>query len=80
MGVSTSAAVRAAVAVAAAHGLVAADPVVLEDGSNVIVHLSPAPVVARIAARTALIRPSVVDHLARDLSVSAFLASAACRS
>ncbi|HEX7304573.1 MAG TPA: phosphotransferase [Lentzea sp.] len=30
---------------------------------------------ARVAARTALIRPSVADHFARDLSVSAFLAS-----
>jgi hypothetical protein len=48
---------------------------VLKDGSNVIVHLHPAPVVARIAARTALVRPSVPTHFARDLSVSAFLAS-----
>ncbi|MFS8102370.1 aminoglycoside phosphotransferase family protein [Lentzea alba] len=72
---STSAAVRAAVSVAASFGVVSTDPVVLQDGSNYIVHLRPAPVVARIARRTALVRPSVADHLARDLSVSAFLAS-----
>jgi hypothetical protein len=71
----TSAAVRAAVTLAASHGVVCDDPVVLEDGSNVIVHLRPAPVVARIAARTALVRPSVASHFDRDLSVSAFLAS-----
>ncbi|SES11898.1 Thiamine kinase [Lentzea xinjiangensis] len=52
-----------------------ADPVVLKDGSNVLVHLRPAPVVARIAARTALVRPSVAGHFARDASISAFLAS-----
>jgi thiamine kinase-like enzyme len=67
--------VRAAVSLAATHGVVSTDPLVLKDGSNIIVHLRPAPVVARIAARTALVRPSVADHLARDLSVSAFLAS-----
>ncbi|NKE56344.1 aminoglycoside phosphotransferase family protein [Lentzea sp. PSKA42] len=71
---STSA-VQTAVSLAAAHGVVSTDPVVLKDGSNVIVHLRPAPVVARIASRTALVRPSVAVHLARDLSVSAFLAS-----
>lgn len=70
-----SAAVRAAVSLAATHGVISPDPVVLQDGSNVIVHLRPAPVVARIAARTALVRPSVADHLARDLAVSAFLSS-----
>lgn len=66
---------RAAVTLAAAHGVVSTDPAVLKDGSNVIVHLRPAPVVARIAARTALVRPSVASHFARDLSVSAFLAA-----
>ncbi|MFD5829754.1 phosphotransferase family protein [Lentzea sp. NPDC060358] len=71
----TPASVRAAVALAASHGVVSTDPVVLENGSNVIVHLRPAPVVARVAARTALVRPSVADHFARDLAVSAFLAA-----
>ncbi|MDX8145945.1 phosphotransferase [Lentzea sp. BCCO 10_0061] len=72
---SALAGVRAAVSLAALHGVTCTDPVVLKDGSNVIVHLRPAPVVARIAARTALVRPAVADHFARDLSISAFLAS-----
>ncbi|WP_053735901.1 phosphotransferase [Nocardia sp. NRRL S-836] len=72
---STSAAVRAAVSLAATHGIATADPVVLKDGSNVIVHLRPAPVVARVAARTALVRPSVAGHFGRDLAISAFLAA-----
>ncbi|MFD9698508.1 phosphotransferase family protein [Lentzea sp. NPDC059081] len=71
----TPAAVRTVVSFAAGHGVVCDDPDVLQDGSNVIVHLRPAPVVARVAARTALVRPSVADHLGRDLAVSAFLAS-----
>ncbi|SDP23368.1 phosphotransferase [Lentzea jiangxiensis] len=68
-------ALSAAVSLAASHDVVSSDPVVLKRGSNVLVHLRPAPVVARVAARTALIRPSVADHFARDLSISAFLAA-----
>ncbi|WP_439663680.1 phosphotransferase family protein [Lentzea sp. HUAS TT2] len=68
-------ALAAAVSLAASHGVVSTDPVVLKTGSNVLVYLRPAPVVARIAARTALVRPSVASHFARDLSVSAFLDS-----
>ncbi|SES01121.1 Phosphotransferase enzyme family protein [Lentzea albida] len=60
---------------AASHGVRCDDPDVLKHGSNLLVHLRPAAVVARIAARTALIRPSVASHFARDLSVSAFLDS-----
>ncbi|MFD4674478.1 phosphotransferase family protein [Lentzea sp. NPDC058450] len=67
--------VRAAVSLAASHGVVCDDPVVLKAASNVLVHLRPAQVVARIAGRTALMRPSVASHFARDLSISAFLAS-----
>jgi hypothetical protein len=68
-------AVRAAVAVAAAHGVSGTDPVVLRDGSNVLVHLAPAPVVARVAALTALVRPDVTATLAKDLALAAHLAS-----
>lgn len=64
---------RAAVSLAARHGVTCTDPAILKNGSNVLVHLRPAPVVARIAARTALVRPSVSSHFARDLAVSAFL-------
>jgi hypothetical protein len=46
----------AAVKVAASLGVRGADPVILADGANVIVHLSPAPVVAKVAASTTAVR------------------------
>ena len=39
---------RAALAAGRAHGLPTTDPVVLRDLTNLIVHLRPAPVVARV--------------------------------
>ncbi|WP_285638062.1 aminoglycoside phosphotransferase family protein [Lentzea sp. NBRC 102530] len=66
--------VRAAVSLAASHGVMCTDPLVLKAASNVLVHLRPAPVVARVAGRTALMRPAVASHFARDLAVSTFLA------
>ncbi|MGH2584336.1 MAG: aminoglycoside phosphotransferase family protein, partial [Dehalococcoidia bacterium] len=42
-------AVAAAVAVARAHGLPVEEPAVLADLFSVMVHLRPAPVVARVA-------------------------------
>jgi aminoglycoside phosphotransferase (APT) family kinase protein len=68
-------AVRAAVAVAAANGLTGVEPRVLADGSNVLVHLAPAPVVARVAAATALARAGAATF-SRDLAVAAHLVSA----
>jgi hypothetical protein len=49
--------------------------VVLADRSNVLVHLQPAPVVARVATTTALVRPDVRAWLARDIAVAQFLAT-----
>ncbi len=69
------AAVRAAVAVAARFGIIAAEPAVLADGANVVVYLRPAPVVAKVAASTLAVRPRVQDWLRRELDVSAFLAA-----
>ncbi len=46
----------------------------LADGANIVVHLRPAPVVAKVAASTRAVRPSVQDWLQRELDVSAFLA------
>jgi hypothetical protein len=46
----------AAVAVARGHGLACGDPVLLHDGVNAVVHLRPAPVVARVATLTPLLR------------------------
>lgn len=65
---------RAAVDVAATHGVRCARPVVLRDGSNVLVHLAPAPVVARVAALTGRVRPAVAGHLARDVALAGWLA------
>jgi hypothetical protein len=67
-------AVEAAVRVGARFGLPGADPVVLSDGANTLVHLRPAPVVARVATLTRLLRPDVVDWFAREVDLVSFLA------
>ena len=69
------AAVRAAVRVAARHGITAAEPAVLADGANIVVHLRPAPVVAKVAASTPAVRRDNQDWLRRELDVSAFLSA-----
>ena len=66
--------VRAAVAVAGSLGLRTTEPVVLRDVSNLLVHLRPAPVVARVATSTALARVDVVEHFRRAVDVTAYLA------
>ena len=63
----------AAVKVAASLGIHASDPVVLADGANVVVHLRPAPVVAKVAASTTEVRPAAA-WLQRELDVTGFLA------
>src|SRR5882724_7522600 len=68
-------AIRSALSVASAHGVRCTDPVVLKDGSNILVQLRPAPVVVRIAATTALVRPGVAAWFARELSVVEYLVS-----
>lgn len=64
----------AAVSVAARHGVHAADPVVLRNGANVLVHLAPAPVVARVAGLTGEVRSSVGRTLAKDVALAGWLA------
>jgi Ser/Thr protein kinase RdoA (MazF antagonist) len=64
----------AAVKVAASLGVHATDPLILADGANVIVHLSPAPVVAKVAASTPAVRPDHAAWLQRELDVVRFLA------
>ncbi len=68
-------AVEAAVAVARAHGLRVDAPVVLRDRLNVLVHLRPAPVVARVAGTIASVRPGD-EWLQRELAVAGGLAAA----
>ena len=67
-------AAEAAVKVAASLGVRCTDPVILADGANVVVHLSPAPVVAKVAASTTAIRPEPAAWLQRELDVTGFLA------
>ncbi len=74
MTTTSAAAASAAVAVAAGFGVLSAEPVILSDGANVIVHLSPSPVVAKVAATTMLVRPDVAGWLQRELDVASFLA------
>ncbi|MGK5112841.1 phosphotransferase family protein [Geodermatophilus sp. CPCC 205506] len=69
-------AVAAARAVSAAHGVGCEDARVLQDGINVVVHLAPAPVVARVATLTRLLRPDVARHLGREVAVAGALAAA----
>lgn len=71
---SVDTAVTAAVAVAVEHGIPVDDPVVLWDGANTMVHLRPAPVVARVAAATALVRPDPAGPLRREVALSGWLA------
>jgi Ser/Thr protein kinase RdoA (MazF antagonist) len=75
MGVEIGDALSTAVTVAAAHGVVARDPVVLRDGLNVLVHLRPAPVVARVPGTIARVRPGA-DWLRREIAVAGHLARA----
>jgi predicted trehalose synthase len=67
------AAVAAALEVARAHGLRVGEPAVLNDLFSVMVHLRPAPVVARVPTWTARLRTPVVDWLQREVEVTSFL-------
>jgi hypothetical protein len=64
------AALRAVRAVARSLSLPTDDPVVLEGGANLVVHLPPAPVVAKAAASTREVRDPAT-FLGRELEVAA---------
>ena len=49
-------AVAAAVAAAAALGVTGVEPMVLADGSNVIIHLAPSPLVAKVPGSSSTVR------------------------
>ncbi len=67
-------ALRAAVGAARAAGLRVGEPVVLADRSNLLVHLRPAPVVARVPLGTAAVRPGAA-WLEREVAVARHLAA-----
>jgi Phosphotransferase enzyme family len=69
-------AMTAARAVAAAHGLRGIEPHLVHDGVNVVLHLTPAPVIARVATLTRLVRPDGLTPFTREVSLAATLAAA----
>jgi Phosphotransferase enzyme family len=69
----TARAVAAARAVALANSVACEDAVVVACGSNVLVHLKPAPVIARVMTGTAVLHGDVERWLAREVAVGAFL-------
>jgi Phosphotransferase enzyme family len=64
----------AAQAVAREHGVACDEAVRIAAGSNVLVHLKPAPVVARVMTGTAVLHGDVKEWLAGEVAVGAFLA------
>jgi len=70
-----AAAARAAAAAARGLGVDFAETVILADGANVIVHLSPSPVVAKVAGSTPAVRDAAAG-LQRELDLVLFLAGA----
>ena len=69
-------AVLAAVSAAAALGVTGVEPAILADGANVIVHLAPSPLVAKVPASTAAVRPGIEAWLSRELDLAVFLTAA----
>lgn len=67
-------ALAAAGAVASAYGLAHDEAVVIHSGSNVLVHLRPAPVVARVMTGTVALHKDPSRWLEREISVFEFLA------
>jgi hypothetical protein len=64
----------AAQAVAREHGVACDEAVRIGAGSNVRVHLKPAPVVARVMTGTAVLHDDTERWLAREVAVAAFVA------
>jgi hypothetical protein len=64
----------AAQAVARGHGVACDEAVRIGAGSNVLVHLKPAPVVARVMTGTAVLHDDAERWLAREVAVAAFVA------
>src|SRR3712207_4837966 len=72
---ASRAAVAAAMAVAEEQGIRVTEPTLVGLGSNRIVWLRPAPVVARVMTGTAVLHHDPGAWLARELDVGVFLAA-----
>ena len=70
------AAVRDAIAVSASYGVVADDPLVLKESANVVVHLRPHALVAKVSASTRDVRVDVDRWLDRELAMAQHVAAA----
>jgi len=64
----------AASTIAAAHGLARDEAIVIYSGSNVVVHLRPAPVIARVMTGTVALHDNPRRWLEHEVSVLEFLA------
>ena len=64
----------AAQAVARAHGVACDDAVRIAGGSNALIHLRPAPVVARVMTATAILHDDLESWLTREVAVGRYLA------
>jgi hypothetical protein len=71
---SEAEAIAAAQAVARQYDVACDEAVPIAGGSNVLVHLKPAPVVARVMTGTLMLHDDTERWLARELAVAAFLA------
>jgi hypothetical protein len=67
-------AIAAAQAVAHRHGVACDEAVPIAGGSNVLVHLKPSPVVARVMTGTSMLHDDTERWLAREVAVAVFLA------
>ena len=71
---SEASAIAAAQAVARQYEVTCDDAVALTGGSNVLVHLRPSPVVARVMNGTSMLHQDTERWLAREVAVAVFLA------
>jgi Phosphotransferase enzyme family len=71
---SEARAIAAAQVVARQHDVGCDDAVPLSGGSNVLVHLRPSPVVARVMTGTSMLHEDTERWLAREVAVAVFLA------
>ncbi len=67
-------AVEAVVVLARENGLRVEEPTVLNDLFSLMVHLKPAPVVARVATCMPRLRTPIEDWLEREIAVMTYLA------
>jgi hypothetical protein len=68
--------IEAAVALGVANGVRTREPRILNDGSNLLVHLQPAPAVVRVATFTGRVRRDPLPFLEREVRLATLLVAA----